>query len=191
MQKINSLRPQIFCETASAERQTNGSMFVCLCVELIPSSDKPRSSSFFIKSPTSWLIGLQSNETPLGRLAVWERSDLCSTVDGVSPHSVFSSDTIILRELLCGISCTEGEMCPHLQLLPGSRPRGANWQVNHQRGATLGRGHGDRSSWSSSSNHWPPTQTLPHPPTHWLLYICVFHKYRAGLQGHKWEINGY
>lgn len=57
MQKMNSLRPQ---DTTSAERQTSWVMFVCLYVELIPSSDKPRNISFFIISWTRWLIGLQS-----------------------------------------------------------------------------------------------------------------------------------
>lgn len=93
----------------------------------------------------------QSNETPLGRLTVWDRSDLCGTVDGKQRVTVFSGDTILLWELLRGLSWWHGAewVCPHLQLLPA---------VVGPEEPHLGM-RGDRSSLLSCSDLWSPTQT--------------------------------
>lgn len=161
-----------FLNTTSAERQTNGGMFVCLYVGLIPYSDKPRNSSYFITSWFRWLTGLCSL---IKHHWVTVQCEIGQTSVAQWMGSREPPFCVVIPSFFCVESAA---LCHQLEaksvltfsyfLVCSSWPRGASWQVSHQRGGV----HGDRSSLSSATDLWPPTQTLLHPPTG--CYICCF-----------------
>lgn len=181
-------------------------MFVCLCVELIPSSDKPRNISFFyyiLDKMTHW--SSKSNETLLGPLTVWDRSDLCGTVDVKQRVTVFSSVTwgvstwIHLHRVTSRRRNSEEK-----SVLPFSNVLLLTDQRSQLAGETPERSHSWVWTVTEATTHHrqiidhAPTQTPPPGPLKLsgtgsfdlFFFIFVFFKYRVRLQGREWEMNG-
>lgn len=200
MQKMNSLRPQ---DTTSAERQTSWVMFVCLYVELIPSSDKPRNISFFIISWTRWLIGLQSQMKHC-----WVR--LKCEIGQTSVAQWMGSRVTVFSSVTWGVSTWI-----HLHRVPSQRRNSEEKSVlpfsnflllSDQRSQLAGETPERSHSWvwtvtEATTHHrqiidHPHKRLPPAPPSSLalalliLFFIFVFFKYRMCLQGREWEMNG-
>lgn len=117
-----------------------------------------------------------------GRLTVWDRSDLCGTVDGKQGVTVFSRDTVIVKEPLRGISRSVSPAAdkarPQLQLY---------FLVSLAQRSQLAGEPPERSTFGCARWQkqlvillwllWPPTQMLPHPLAPFILlffYLCFF-----------------